>query len=142
MGHIHYLQKKRGSKGNEIKFTRLEMSEYLIPFKNKLSNKEKRKMVEHRNRMMKIPYNFANKEEKCVYGNLETISYIYSCKSFSKKESRILFNEFYNGNLEQQIEIFKRLENNLEMRKKIIEKQIESPSDLSDPLYCDRYGFG
>ena len=115
---LDYLQKKRGSKGNEIKLTRLEMSEYLLPFNNKLSIEEKRKMFEHRNRMTKIPYNFGKKEEKCVCGNLENISHIYSCKSLNKNEFRILFNEFYNGNLEQQIEIFKRLENNLEMRKK------------------------
>ena len=139
---LNYLESKRGPKGREKELTRLEMSEYLLPFNSKLSIEEKRKMFEHRNRMTRIPYNFGKKEEKCVCGNLETISHIYSCKSLNQKEERILYNEFYKGNLKQQTEIFRRLENNLEIRKEIKSRNNESPCDPSDPLYCDRYGFG
>ena len=99
-------------------------------------------MFEHRNRMTKIPYNIGNKEEKCVCGNLETISHIYSCKFLNKKEFKIQYNEFYNGNLEQQIEIFRRLEKSLEIRNEIKARKDKFPCDLSDPPYCDQYGFG
>ena len=37
---FHYLQSKRGSKGQEIKYTILEMSEYLLPFNSKSNIKE------------------------------------------------------------------------------------------------------
>ena len=75
-------------------------------------------------------------------GNLETISHIYSCKFLNKKEFRIQYNEFYNGNLEQQIEIFRRLEKSLEIRNEIKARKDKFPCDLSDPPYCDQYGIG
>ena len=39
---LEYLQRKRGSKGKEIKYTKLEMSEYLLPFNAKLNIEKKR----------------------------------------------------------------------------------------------------
>ena len=63
-----YLLTKRGSKGQEIEYTRLEMSEYLLPFNSKLNIEEKRRLFEIRNRMSKIPINFGNKEAKCICG--------------------------------------------------------------------------
>ena len=68
---LEYLHSKRGSKGQEIEYTSLEMAEYLIPYNSKLNIEEKRKMFEIRNRMTKISNNFGNKEEKCVCGQVE-----------------------------------------------------------------------
>ena len=39
---LEYLKNKRGSKGQEIEFTILEMSEYLLPYNSKLNIEEKR----------------------------------------------------------------------------------------------------
>ena len=55
---LEYLNRKRGSKGQDIKYETLEMSEYLMPFNSTLNIADKRKMIEIRNEMIKIPSNF------------------------------------------------------------------------------------
>ena len=138
---LEYLQRKRGSKGKEIKYTKLEMSEYLLPFNSKLNIEEKRRMFEIRNRMTKIPYNFGNKEAKCICGAEENMHHIYLCNSINNIKPEIPYNEIYNGNLKNQIYIFKRMENNLKIREKIKEQKEKHPCDPCDPLYC-QYGIG
>ena len=46
----------------------------------------------------------------------------------------------YNGNLKSQIEVFRRIEKNLEMRQEIKIRN-KSPCDPSDPLYCVSYQY-
>ena len=113
------------------------MAEYLIPYNSKLNIEEKRKMFEIRNRMTKIPNNFGNKEEKCVCGQVENLPHIYLCESYNEKKVEISYKELYNGNLLNQIEIFRRVEKNLKKRT-----EIKSPCDLSDPLNCTQSRFG
>ena len=50
------------------------------------------------------------------------------------------YNEIYNGNLNTQIEIFRRMEWNLEKREQIKNEQ-KHPCDPCDPPYC-QYGIG
>ena len=114
---LEYLQRKRGSKGQEIECKTLEMSEYLLPFNSKLNIEEKRRLFEMRNRMSKIPINFGNKEEKCICGAVETMPHIYTCNLINNTKPNINdYNEIYNGNLMNQIDIFRRMETNLEKR--------------------------
>ena len=56
-------------------------------------------------------------------------------------KSKIKYEELYNGNLNYKIEIFRRLERNLEKRLEIKTKK-NFPCDLSDPLdnYFSRFG--
>ena len=77
----------------------MEISEYLLPFNSKLNIAEKRKLFEIRNRMIKLPYNFGKEEEKCVCGEEENISHIYEWKSLNEQQSKLPYNEIYNGNL-------------------------------------------
>ena len=46
---LEYLQNKRGSKGKEIEFTLLSMSEYLLPYNSIMSIEENREMFAIRN---------------------------------------------------------------------------------------------
>ena len=69
-----------------------------------------------KNRMTKIPANFGNKEAKCLCGDIETMLHIYNCESLNQNKTQIPYNEIFNGNLESQIEIFRRMETNLEKR--------------------------
>ena len=137
---LEYLLSKRGSKGLEIRYRTLEISEYLLPFNNKLNIEEKRKLFETRNRMTRIPYNFGKKDEQCFCGKIESISHIYECKSVNQLEPKIPYNEIYNGNLNNQLEIFRRLEISLENRTKM--KTNISPCDPCDPLDCVQSRFG
>ena len=45
---LEYLQTKRGSKGEEIEYKNLEMSEFLLPFNSNLNIEEKQKLFEIR----------------------------------------------------------------------------------------------
>ena len=47
---LDYLLRKRGSKGQEIDYTTLEMSEFLTPFNSKLNIEEKSRLFEIRDR--------------------------------------------------------------------------------------------
>ena len=112
------------------------MSEYFLPCNSKINIEEKRELFALRNRMTNIPNNFGKKEEKCVCETLETMSHIYSCKSLNQTEMiRINYEEIYNGNLRNMIEIFRRMEINLKKRTEIKSRK-PFPCDPSDPLYC------
>ena len=132
---LEYLLSKRGSKGHEIEYTSLEMSEYLLPFNTNLNIEEKRKMFEIRNRMTQIPTNFGKTEEKCICGENESLPHIYICESLNQMKTKTCYEEIYNGNLKTQIQIYRRMENNLERRKEL-KLRINFPRDLCDPLYC------
>ena len=97
-------------KGHEIEYKALEMSEYLLPINTILNIKEKRKMFTIRNSMFGIPRNFGNKDEKCVCGSFKTMLYIYDCATLNEGNSKIRYNELYNGSLNYKIKIFKKLE--------------------------------
>ena len=55
-GALKYLLEKRGKKGGEIRYSYLEMEEYLLPFNNKLSIDQKREMFALKNAMINIPF--------------------------------------------------------------------------------------
>ena len=80
---LEYLLERRGSKGKEIKYLSLKMSEYLLPQKNEnLSITEKQYIFAIRNRMIDIEFNFPkNKISKklCCCGEVENMKHIYSC---------------------------------------------------------------
>ena len=138
---LEYLHTKRGSKGKDIEFTNLEMSEYLMPFNSDLNIEEKRKLFEFRNRMTKIPSNFGKKDEKCQCGITETMDHIYSCEILNEKKPEINYDKLYNGNLRSQIEVFRKMETDLEKRNQIRAKN-DFPCDPSDPLNCYQSRFG
>ena len=138
---LEYLESKRGTKGHEIRYTSLEMSVYLLPINSQLNIDEKRKMFALRNQMIRIPINFGEKDEKCVCGKIETMPHIYNCEYLNGKKSKIIYNELYNGNLINQINIFRRMEENIEKRQEIKMKN-SFPCDLRDPLDCHKSRFG
>ena len=125
---LKYLLEKRGKKGGEIEYSYLEMTEYLLPFNNKLSIEQKREMFAVKNAMINIPANFTSKNEtKCECGKLEDMQHIYECEQFNNKTPEISFRKIFEGNLKQQIEVYKRFAHNMKNRGKM--KQISHPSD-------------
>ena len=111
-----YLLDKRGSKGKEIKYTDIEMSEYLCPNDNSLTIEEKQNMFSVRNRMSNIPSNFYLKTsdniEICC-GEIEDMEHVYKCKKLNENGNIVPeYCQLYNGNLSTQIEIYRRFQKN------------------------------
>ena len=112
---LNYLKGKQSKKGGQIQYNNLEMAEYLLPT-CELNIKEKQKMFEVRNDMIKIPNNY-EKQILCPCGTEESMIHIYNCEIWSEEgKKKIPYNNIYNGNIEKQIEILKIFEQNLERR--------------------------
>ena len=64
---FNYLLNKRGSKGQEIIYNRLEMAEYLMPSNNMINIEDKQNIFAIRNRMVDIGNNLEEtKNVLCV----------------------------------------------------------------------------
>ena len=120
---LKYLLNRRGSKGQGMKYSMLEMSEYLLPYNTKLNIEEKRRLFAMKNRMTLIPSNYGNSKEKCPCGTKENMLHIYTCEYLNEDKPKILYDELNNGKLKDQIDIFRRFENNMERRKYLTEKK-------------------
>jgi hypothetical protein len=106
-----YWNKKRGKKGEEIDYSCMEMSEYLQPTNIDLTVEQKWKMFAIRNRIINIEYNFPKKETltNCECGTKEDMQHIYNCELMSehKKNESLPYNNIFNGNVKQQIMVYK-----------------------------------
>jgi hypothetical protein len=134
-----YLTGKRGKKGKEIKYSCLEMAEYLQPFNDQLTLEQKREMFSIKNRMYNLPENFPKGDEKytCVCGETENIAHIYQCEILSKKkEEKISYVKIFNGNINEQIQVYQLVRQNLEERD-IIKNKMNLPCD-PDVIRCNQ----
>ena len=117
---FQYLQNMRGSKGKEIMYNKLSMSEYLLPNSYGLNIEEKKLMYNIRNRMLKnIHYNFksTNMNTLCRSGCpiLETEYHIYICPMINEKtvKNQIEFHKIYNGHISDQVKVLRKMKENL-----------------------------
>ena len=113
---LNYLLEKRKSKGKEIEYNNLQMAEYLTPIDGKLTIENKRLMFSVRNRMVNIKSNFkqGKNKPKCICGENENMEHIWRCKEVDNEEfQKDNYNEIFNGNLTQQIEIFEKFKDKL-----------------------------
>ena len=138
-GAYNYLMNKRGSKGSEVIYPRVEMSEYFLP-NNELSIEDKRKLFSIRNKMYQISSNFCSKKNntsKCVCQETEDMEHIYFCKKLNEEEAQVEYEKLFSGNMNELTYILQRYEENLEKHEHIInEKNEETASHviLTDPL--------
>ena len=136
---LSYLLNKQGRKGSNIKYTHLEMSEYLMPNNENLSIDDKRKIFEIRNEMVFIPANLSSSEkiEKCICGEKEDMMHIYSCKYLNNNEEVIPYEEILKEDVKLQSKVHKRFENNMKQREKLRDMnnhESNSHAILRDPL--------
>ena len=70
----HWRTGKQRTKGKDITYKNLEMSEYLLPSNSVLTVEEKRRLFEFKNKMTNIPNNFPKSDIKtiCYCGSAET----------------------------------------------------------------------
>ena len=92
---LSYLTGKQNIKGGEIIYSKLEISEYLSPLASHLSITDKRKMFSVRNMMIDIPATFskANRDTKCICGEIETMKHLYICEQLSSETSELEYEE-------------------------------------------------
>lgn len=138
---LSYLTGKQNTKGGDIIYTKIEMSEYLSPLSN-LSIDDKRRLFAVRNMMIDIPANFSKSNEniKCICGEQENMAHIYQCGFLSSDKLNIEYEKIYNGNIHEQIEVFRKFENNLKIRNK---SRNPLPCDPTcDPLYSVENSIG
>ena len=135
----NYLMNKRGSKGSEIIYSQVEMSEYLLP-NNEFSIEDKRKLFSIRNKMYQISSNFCSKKNntsKCVCQETEDMEHIYVCKSLNDEEIQVEYEKLFCGNMSELTYILRRYEENFEKHEKYKNmKNEETPSHVirKDPL--------
>ena len=117
-------------------YTEIEMSEYLQPTNEMLTIFEKRRLFAIKNRMIEIPSNFpkSKSESYCVCGTREDMTHIYNCKMLNSDEPNLNYEKIFNGNIGEQIAIFRRFENNLKMREQILNKNL--PCDPNTVIRC------
>ena len=105
-----------------------------------------------------VPENFSSHliETPCICGEREVMSHLYYCDFLSENKSeKVLFERIYNGNLSEQIKVYNRFEENMEVRERIKNQcentqlkerkrqKTDSPCDpLVDPLVCNQPSFG
>ena len=130
---LEYLLGKQRSKGKTIKYTSIQMAEYLLPKNMKMTVSQKQNMFSVKNRMLEIAENFPGKqiEDKCWCGQLENILHIYNCEILNEIKPSVKYEELYNGRLQDQISIFERIESNMEKREQI--KQTVRDNTPCDP---------
>ena len=137
----NYLMNRRGSKGIEIEYNRIQMSEYLLP-NNELNIENQQKLFAARNKMLNIPSNLTTREKnhsKCICGEQENMEHIYVCEQFNSEKPAENYEYLFSGNMKQQVQIFRRFEYNLKNREKLAEEKIsKTESDhviVNDPLF-------
>ena len=133
-----YLTDKQGTKGKEIQYDKIEMSEYLLPFNNKLTIEGKRRLFSARNKMVDISSNFSSSKlvTNCICGEQESMQHIYNtCKMLSIDKNSLPYEKIYFGQVNEQIEILQKLEENLKRRDTIINLNNE-PCDPSGSAAC------
>ena len=125
------------------------MSDYLAPITG-LTISEKQEMFAIKNRMVQISYNFPNnkKIKTCLCGQEEDMEHIYLCEILNKeKEQLIPYKQIFNGNISEQITIFKIFQKNMKEREKLLNIERQNKENFhvipsGDPLYIDLYSNG
>ena len=115
---LQYLINKRGSKGQEIEYSRLRMAEYLLPQDENLSISDQQYIFSIRNRMVQIDENFPVKEKKslCPCGEIQNMKHIYDCKYLNKEDIETNYEKIYEENVKYQKIVLERFRENMEKR--------------------------
>ena len=128
---IKYLTGKQGSKGKDITYSSIQMAEYLLPTNEKLTIDEKRRLFAVKNKMTNIPNNFqkTKSENVCFCRKREDMKHIYECGIYNEEEVMLNYEEIYNGDINDQIEIFRKFEENYRKRELLKNIETELPCD-------------
>ena len=109
---------KRGSKGQEIEYSRLKMAEYLLPQDENISILDQQYIFSMRNRMVQIGQNFPEKENEnlCICGETEKMKHIHDCKYLNKEDIKTNYEKIFEENIKHQKIVLERFRKNMEKR--------------------------
>ena len=113
------------------KFNRkkIKMADYLQSMNKELTIENRRRIFEIRNMMVDIPSNFSSEEENeqiCVCKKRENMEHIYDCEMLNQNKPEEMYEQIFQGRLDQQITVFQRFEENFKNRMEIFEKMNNS----------------
>ena len=133
---FNYLKRKQGSKGKEIQFSELEISDYLSPWSGLLLD-DQRKIFSLRNKMVKIVNNFSSVKQACLCGELENLEHLYICEQFNidKNKEVTPYSEIYTNNISNQVKVLRRFEQIFLKREEILMNKLPPCDPLKDPLF-------
>ena len=113
---FQYLLEKRKSKGSEVQYDSLQMSEYLLP-NNYLNIDDQKLIFSLRNKMLMLYNDSYHKTELCICLKQEDYKHIYECQHLNKTHIVIEYDKIYNGSVKEQKVIVNRMRENLRIRK-------------------------
>ena len=98
---LQYLRDKRGSKGIEMNYLKIEMAEYLMPNDEQLTIEGQRYIFSMRNRMVNVPVNFPKNqsEVKCACGVKEDMQHIYICECWNIQIETTEYSNIFSDNV-------------------------------------------
>ena len=115
---LKYLIGKQGLR-QEMKYSRMEMSEYLLPTNKNLTIDQKRRLFAIKDKMIDIPSNFSSRiETRCQFGSIEDMEHIYLCETLNQETRSLPYEKIYNGNINKQIAIFQMFERSRDLIRK------------------------
>ena len=108
-------KQKRGQKGRQINYERLEMSDYLLP-ECQISVEDKKELFLIRSEMNELPCNFGN-PTLCELGCSQVLNseHINSCPKLNKKEA-LQYENILNGTMNQKVLVLKKIQENNAIR--------------------------
>ena len=96
------------------------MAENLLPTSSKVSIKVKCEIFAMRNKMVKIPANYSEREvkHKCIIcNNEENMEHVYTCKLLNSEEPLTEYNQIYRDNMDLIIDVYRRFVDNMDKRE-------------------------
>ena len=94
---------KRGTKGKEKEYRKVQMSQYLLP-STQLKIQDQKKIFEIRNRMtnsLEDFYKQSPNEIKSIYGEQESMKHMYYCKALNNIELKVDYENMCQGEIKK-----------------------------------------
>ena len=70
------------------------------------------------------------------------MEHIYNCEFYFKKEEKLPYQKIFNGNIKQQIEVFKFFEENFEKRRNLKTEKLTPCDPVIDLLFSVDNNYG
>ena len=123
---LSYLLNIQRRKGKEIQYLNFQISDYLSPNEFISDIQSQQMLFNLRNRMLKLEgILIENQEKYCVCNKRQDIIHLYYCKQINSSNPKIEYNLIYNGSIEDQLYILRRMQDNINNEQTLMnEKKI------------------